>query len=107
MAGPYHLILRIRKGLYPHEGAWKGLLDRIIYPVGLMGPIMLLPQVFKVFVEQNAEGLSLLAWLLLLFPALLWSLYGFAHKERVIVIANVAWCVAYAAVIIGILLYGQ
>ncbi|MCK5039551.1 MAG: hypothetical protein KAR87_01110 [Candidatus Aenigmarchaeota archaeon] len=84
----------------------KMSIDKVIYPLVLIGPLMTLPQILKIYTQQTASGLSLLSWSLFMIPAFAWILYGFAHKEKVIILCNMAWIIVYIFVIGGIFLYG-
>ena len=66
-------------------------LDKIILPVGLMGPFLGIPQVVKIFVEQDASSIELTSWLLFLIPAGLWTVYGVVHREKPIFVCNASW----------------
>jgi len=109
-SGHYHLHRRKRihpkHEKYPHSNKWKKLLDGIIYPVSLFGPILVIPQVLKLWVEKDASSISLITFIMLLFPAILWVVYGMAHKEKPIIVSNYAWIIIYIAVIIATILYG-
>ncbi len=73
--------------------------------VALIAPLVLLPQVFQIFEYKNAQGDSLLTWVLLGVINSLWSVYGVVYKERLIFIANVLMMILDLVVVIGILLY--
>ena len=91
---------------YPSRKKWIRILDKMIYAVGIAGPIMTIPQLMKVWVDQNAAGLSIISWTSYLIIALIWTVYGIAHKEKPIVVAHGAWAIMHTFIIIGILLYG-
>ncbi|MBD3262238.1 MAG: hypothetical protein GF334_11350 [Candidatus Altiarchaeales archaeon] len=103
----FHVRRRIhlRFEKYPHPDSFKDFLDKLMYPIGLLGPLMFLPQVVKIYAEKDASSISLISWLLLLIPASLWVLYGLSHRERVIVVCNVAWGLSYILMGLGAILY--
>jgi len=35
---------------YPHPNKWKRLMDKLIYFAGVLGPIMTIPQLSKIWV---------------------------------------------------------
>jgi uncharacterized protein with PQ loop repeat len=90
---------------YPHPNKWKNLLDRIMYPVGLIGPFMMIPQILKIYIEKDASSIALSSWLLFLIPASLWVIYGFSNKDKVIICCNLAWLIAYLFTVVGAILY--
>ncbi len=66
---------------------------------------MTLPQVFKIWIGQNASGVSVISWLGYLIAAWFWLLYGFIHKEKPIIVTYLTWTVLVVMVIVGTLLY--
>ncbi|MFC1646691.1 PQ-loop domain-containing transporter [Patescibacteria group bacterium] len=92
--------------LYPHPDKWKKLIDKVIYPVSLLGPVFTIPQLLEVYVSKNASGLSLATWMLWVFSGSVWLIYGIMHNEKPIIISHIAWIIVEVGVIIGILLYG-
>ena len=83
------------------------MLDVIIYAVGIIGPLLTLPQLVEIYIVHNAAGVSALTWggyTLLDIP---WILYGLAHRERPITITYTLWLAFNGAVFVGALLYGR
>lgn len=76
-----------------------------MYGVGLLGPLMMVPQIIKIYAERDATSIALSSWLMALFPAILWVVYGGAHKDKVIIICNVAWMIAYLMIVVGAIIY--
>ncbi len=96
----------LKHELYPHPNKWKRLLDTIIYPVALIGPILAIPQVLKIWSEKDASSIALITWVLLIIPAFLWVIYGFSHKEKPIILSSSAWILIYLLVITSKIIYG-
>jgi hypothetical protein len=97
-------IVKIRKPLFPAK--WIKLLDKITMCVAILGPILTLPQIYKIWALQSAGGSSLLTWgsyLAFNFPMLL---YGIVHQEKVMIRMYVLWIIVNASVVAGIILYG-
>ncbi len=106
----YHLHQRKRihqKNLepYPHPTKWKYYLDKVIYAAGLAGPIITIPQIWDIWHNQNASGVSLVSWTGYLFIAFIWLFYGFVHKEKPIIIMYIANIIVQLIVVIGIIKY--
>jgi uncharacterized protein with PQ loop repeat len=91
---------------YPHPYKWIRFMDRIIYLVGVAGPIMTLPQFTKIWFEKNASGVSLISWVAYLVLSIPWLMYGMLHKEKPIIITYIAWIILDSAIVLGIILYG-
>lgn len=47
-----------------------------------------IPQVFKIYKEKNADGISLTMYIILFTGVLLWFIYGFLIGSLSIIIAN-------------------
>jgi len=109
MLGFHHLRSRAlaTKGLepFPARSSWKRFLDHLMYGVGVLAPLALLPQVIQIYTTKNASGISLATWTLLTFFSVLWMLYGIAHKDKPIIIAHVLFAILNALVAVGALLY--
>ena len=103
----FHVRKRIYKNLevYPHPDKFKNFLDKIIYFVGISGPIMTIPQLLKIWIDKNATGLSLLSWSWYLGTASIWLIYAIIHKEKPLIITYCCWIFMEIAIIIGIVLY--
>lgn len=82
------------------------VLDEIVLVVGVIGPLTTIPQILKIFLIQDATGVSTMAWGLSALFDIPWILYGLAHKERPITIAYIMWFVMNILVFIGALTYG-
>jgi uncharacterized protein with PQ loop repeat len=90
---------------YPHPDALKRVMDKLIYVVGVFGPIMTVPQVVKIWIEQNAAGISLVSWVAYLITALFWLAYGVLHKEKPIIFTYLIWVFLDILIITGVAIY--
>lgn len=110
MKGLYHLHLRKRVSRdfepYPSRKTAVRWLDHLVLCVGIIGPITAIPQILKIYLTQNAAGVSLLSWLLPAVFDLPWIMYGIVHRGRPIAVTYSLWFLANAAVAVGVLLYG-
>ncbi len=103
----FHVRKRVHEKLekYPNTNKWKRFLDKLIYFVGILYPLMALPQIFKIWTEKNAIGVSALTWGLHLVCAIFWLTYGIIHNEKPIILTNVLWGIFDFLIIIGTLTY--
>jgi uncharacterized protein with PQ loop repeat len=83
----------------------KNLMDKLIYVVVFVGPLFTVPQIYKIFVEQNASGISVLTWGAYSLGSLFWLMYGTVHKEKPIIMTNILWALMNFSVMVGALLY--
>ena len=91
---------------YPHPNKWKRLMDRLIYLIGIVGPIMTIPQVAEVWLNKNASGISVITWASYVVINVFWIIYGTMHKEKPIIVTSIAWLIMNSLVAIGAILYG-
>ena len=83
----------------------KRSLEKVMYPIGLMGPLMMIPQIVKIFAEKNASSILLSSWLFFLFVSISWFFYGVLNKNKVLIISHFSWILAYSFVIVGAIVY--
>ena len=97
-----HLLLE----KYPSPKKLKRILDKSIYAVALFGPLMTFPQIYKIWIEKSAAGVSVISWAAYLLGAFFWLFYGIVHKEKPIIFTNIVWIILQLIIIIGALIYG-
>lgn len=83
----------------------KHMFDKFIAVVGLIGPIMTTPQIINVWVYHQVEGLAIASWGTYVMTSSFWLIYGILHKERAIILVNIAWILANLSVVSGILIF--
>lgn len=109
MDGFHHLRMRaqMKRGIepFPARAFWKRVLDYLMYGVGLIAPLALLPQALNIYETKSAAGVSLVTWLLLTLFNFLWSMYGAAHRDAQLFFANVLMTLFDLAIVVGLLLY--
>ena len=109
MLGFHHLRSRalLSGGLepFPARGALKRFLDRLMYTVGILAPLALLPQVVQLYTTKSSAGVSLVTWILLACSNLLWLMYGIVHKDKPIIIAHALFIVMDSSIVAGVLMY--
>ena len=108
MLGFHHLRRRVRaaSGLEPFPAAgFRRYFDYLMYGVGFVMPVALVPQVVAVYVSHDTAGISIATWLLLTLFNVLWAIYGILHRDVPIAIANTLLTVFDIAIVLGVLLY--
>jgi uncharacterized protein with PQ loop repeat len=104
----HHIIHRKKKKKQRKETnkrVKKNILDRMVYFAGIAGPIMTLPQVFKIWGEKSATGVALETWVTYLCLSTIWISYGLLHKEKPLVIMYSSYFFIHISIIIGVLFY--
>ena len=82
------------------------MLDRAVLGVGILGPIMSIPQIALIYISRDAAGVSpvsFLAWALFDIP---WIVYGLVHREPPIVVTYTLWLAFNLLIFLGALIYG-
>ena len=104
----FHIRKRIHQKHepYPHPNKWKALMDKIIYAVGIAGPLLTIPQLTKIWVDKNASGVSIVSWSAYLVIGVFWLTYGIMHKEKPIILTYSLWIIINAFIVVGIIIYG-
>ncbi len=75
------------------------------YFAGIGVALMTFPQVWKIFSEQNATGVSLFTWLMYAIGSCFWLSYGIVHKDKPIIFTNGVAVLMQFAIVLGVLLY--
>src|SRR3989344_8886707 len=98
-----HLRKRIYKSLepYPARTFWKRILDRSVFLVGVIGPIMTIPQIMLIYVGRNATGVSPVSWFAWALLDIPWILYGLVHREPPIILSYSLWLFCNLVVFFG------
>lgn len=89
-----------------HKTPYLVFLDKLTFVAGVIGPFTVLPQIYTIYIQRNAQGVSMVTWLLIFVVTFPWILYGIAHKEKSIIVSFTLWEVVNLAVVIGVLIYG-
>lgn len=105
MIGLHHHHQRMKDltGSGAQAVATRGYVDKAMYVIGMVAPFMTVPQIFKIWHDQNAAGVSLLSWSGYALGSFCWLIYGIVHKAKPVIVANVAAFVFQLAVVIGVL----
>ncbi len=104
--GPYHQFLR-RRGMVPklkHKTALR-LVDMLAYTASTLSLIFTLDQGRIIWATHSAGSVSLLSWFFYTISASVWLLYGYIHKDRVLMITNTAWVAFSLFVLVGVIVY--
>lgn len=103
----FHKRKRVHEKLepFPHPNKWKNLLDRLVYLVGFLALILTVPQVTKIWFEQTAAGVSVIAWTGYFFAAVFWTIYGVVHKEKPLIIIFGGHVILNLLIVLGTLIY--
>jgi len=82
------------------------IIDKLIYLGGILGPLMTLPQLLKIWIGKNAVGVSAISWFAYAVGSSFWIWYGLHHKQKPIVFTYTIFLVIEVLIIIGAFVYG-
>jgi len=93
MSALFHLHKRKRFHLnlepFPHPKKWKKILDKVIYAA-----------------NQDASGVSAFSWTGFTLLAVIWLIYGIAHKEKPLIVMYTGLIIFDGLVALGAFIYG-
>jgi uncharacterized protein with PQ loop repeat len=84
----------------------KKLIDRLIYIGGTLGPLMTIPQLFKIWIGRNATGVSVISWGAYAAGSFFWIWYGISYKQKPIIFTYSLFFIIEVLIIIGTFIYG-
>jgi len=91
---------------YPHPEKTYRILDRLLLGVAILGPLLSIPQIIKIYYFKDATSISSISFLLFSCMNILWIFYGAVHKDKPLTIANCLWFLANLSIFFGAVFYG-
>jgi len=91
---------------YPHPRRLLRIVDHSMLIIGILGPLVSIPQVLKIWAGKDASGISVLSWSAYFVFNLFWILYAILHKERPLLVTYIGWAVVNVLVVAGAIIYG-
>lgn len=88
-----------------HSKRWAREFDKVMIFVGLISPLMAIPQIIDVFVNQDAGRVSGFSWGGNATIDVFWLLYGVSHRSKPLIFSSIFWIVADLLVVIGVIIY--
>jgi uncharacterized protein with PQ loop repeat len=67
--------------------------------------LMTIPQVWTIWVNHEARGVSIVSWAAYLLSALLWFVYGLRQRDKNIYLPCIGWIGLDVAVVTGAILW--
>lgn len=86
-------------------GLFNNTIEKLAYAAGMASPIVTLPQLFQIWSNQSAAGISLTTWVSYLVIVIIMTLYGIIHREKPLIIMYAPLVVIDLLIIIGAILY--
>lgn len=82
------------------------LVDRLTFMAAVLEPLITLPQVYEIFHQKTAAGVSISSWVGYEILTLIWLWYGIVHSEKLVIIYQGLFSITMLGVIIGAIMYG-
>ncbi|MBS3166196.1 hypothetical protein J4444_03680 [Candidatus Woesearchaeota archaeon] len=83
----------------------RRLFNNSVYFFVVLGPIFNLPQLFSIWINKNASGVSYLSWFGFSIISTFWFTYGLIHREKPIIITNSILIIIQLLIAFGTLRY--
>jgi uncharacterized protein with PQ loop repeat len=89
-----------------HEQPSEVWLHRLLGGMSVFTMLMTVPQVWTIWVNHQAAGVSIPSWGAYLVSAVLWFWYGLRKRDLNLYLPCVGWVSLDLAIIVGALMYG-
>ena len=90
---------------YPSKDKWKRIIDRFIYVIVVLSPLMNFLQLIEILINKDASGVSVISWTAFAIISLFWLLYGTVHKDKPIIISSFALMIIQTFIAISAFIY--
>ena len=90
----------------PSSTATVSGLEKVLRGLSVFTMLMTVPQVWTIWANHQAAGVSVLSWSTYLVSALLWFWYGVQQRDKNIYLPCIGWIALDSAVLVGAVLYG-
>ena len=84
---------------------YKSIIEKLAYIAGILNPICTLPQLFQIWINKNTEGVSMFTWFSFFIISIIMTLYGFAHKEKPLILMYGFLVLINFFIVLGIFIY--
>jgi uncharacterized protein with PQ loop repeat len=99
----HHHIYKISKPT--SSKFWEKLLYRVTIIAGIVSPVMVVPQIYKIFHNHSAAGVSALSWSAFALLDLPFIIYGLSRKDKPIITTYSLFFLGNLMVAIGAIIY--
>ena len=68
---------------------------------GILGIVAWLPQIYRIWIEKRADGISVPTFIVIAFALVLWLIYGVLVDSIALIISNIMTLIVIITVLIG------
>lgn len=86
---------------------FRKFVNRGVYAASVLGIASVLPQILKIWVDRETNGVSITTWIGFTIGSFFWLFYGIIHKQKPIILTNMLGIFANLSIIVGMLLFGH
>ena len=90
---------------YPHPDKLKRYYDKFMFFIAFLCPLINLPQLFDIWLEKNASGVSFASWTGFSIISVVWLFYGILHRSKPIIVMNFFLVIIQSLIAFGTFLY--
>lgn len=90
---------------HPHKIKNHKWFEKSMYVIGLLGPILTIPQIAKILINKTSAGVSLISWSWYFLASVIFLFYASKHKLKPLIITYWAWIFVCLIIVIEILIY--
>lgn len=103
----YHVRKRVHKKLepFPSESTLKRYVDKLMFAIAVLGPVVTIPQLFQILETKDVKGLSLFTWLMWSFFSFVWLVYGMLHRDIPLIVSQALYLAINVAITVAIFAY--
>ena len=88
-----------------HASLSETVFSRVLGGMSIFTLLMTVPQVWTIWIDRQAAGVSVISWSAYLLSAILWFVYGLQKGDKNIYLPCVGWVGLDAAVIVGAIIH--
>ncbi len=106
--GIHHFLRKYKyfnEDLIIENKRFRVFINQSVYIVGILGILVIIPQILEIWVNKNSASVSLLTWVGFLIASSFWLFYGLIHKAKPIIFVNIAAIIANLLVVTGLILF--
>lgn len=81
----------------------RRLINGGVYAAIILSLSATVPQIMKIWIDGNAEGVSVITWIGFTFSSIFWLIYGLIHQDKAIMISSAGGIMANLVIIAGVL----
>ena len=90
---------------YPSRKGFQRFMGYFIYVIVVAVPVFHWPQLLKIWVERNVEGLAITSWIAFTCFSVFWFTYGVLHKDKPLIFMNLVLFLTQVLIVRGIFLF--